>query len=86
MLSVYVLLFPSLARHEMPPKDPCQKQACAIQKCLQANKYKESQCEKEIREMRLCCEALGGRHSVCCSGFKKEQSPGNATPSGSHQD
>ncbi|XP_030591777.1 cx9C motif-containing protein 4 [Archocentrus centrarchus] len=53
----------------MPQKDPCQKQACAIQKCLQAHKYVESLCEKEIREMRRCCETHAG-HSICCSGFK----------------
>ncbi|XP_018560581.1 cx9C motif-containing protein 4 [Lates calcarifer] len=53
----------------MPQKDPCQKQACAIQKCLQANKYVESMCEDVIREMRRCCEAHTG-NSICCSGFK----------------
>ncbi|XP_071776792.1 cx9C motif-containing protein 4 [Centroberyx gerrardi] len=59
----------------MPPKDPCQKQACAIQKCLQANKYMESQCEDVIREMRRCCEAQAAGSSVCCSGFFREQKP-----------
>ncbi|XP_028456137.1 cx9C motif-containing protein 4 [Perca flavescens] len=53
----------------MPQKDPCQKQACAIQQCLQANKYAESMCQDVIREMRRCCEAQT-RNSVCCSGFK----------------
>ncbi|XP_010728798.1 cx9C motif-containing protein 4 [Larimichthys crocea] len=53
----------------MPQKDPCQKQACAIQTCLQANKYVESMCEDVIREMRRCCEVHAG-HSICCSGFK----------------
>ncbi|XP_070704569.1 cx9C motif-containing protein 4 [Pempheris klunzingeri] len=53
----------------MPQKDPCQKQACAIQKCLQANRYMESMCQDVIREMRRCCEKQAG-DSVCCSGFK----------------
>ncbi|XP_068193608.1 cx9C motif-containing protein 4 [Antennarius striatus] len=53
----------------MPQKDPCQKQACAIQTCLQANKYVESMCEDLIREMRRCCETQTGK-SICCSGFK----------------
>ncbi|XP_011476347.1 cx9C motif-containing protein 4 [Oryzias latipes] len=53
----------------MPQKDPCQKQACAIQTCLQANKYVESKCEDVIREMQRCCAAQTG-NSVCCSGFK----------------
>ncbi|KAL0994131.1 hypothetical protein UPYG_G00118110 [Umbra pygmaea] len=55
----------------MPQKDPCQKQACAIQKCLQANKYIETMCEDVIRAMRMCCEQTG-KNSVCCSGFAKE--------------
>ncbi|XP_034567329.1 cx9C motif-containing protein 4 [Notolabrus celidotus] len=53
----------------MPQKDPCQKQACAIQTCLQGNKYVESMCEDVIREMRRCCETHVG-NSICCSGFK----------------
>ncbi|XP_043078021.1 cx9C motif-containing protein 4 [Puntigrus tetrazona] len=56
----------------MPQKDPCQKQACAIQKCLQANKYIERLCEDVIRDMRKCCEVHAGENSVCCSGFAKE--------------
>uniref|UniRef100_A0A3B5MR28 Uncharacterized protein n=1 Tax=Xiphophorus couchianus TaxID=32473 RepID=A0A3B5MR28_9TELE len=52
----------------MPQKDPCQKQACAIQKCLQ-NKYMESMCEEVIRNMRRCCDVHRG-NSTCCSGFK----------------
>ncbi|XP_076850888.1 cx9C motif-containing protein 4 [Brachyhypopomus gauderio] len=56
----------------MSQKDPCQKQACAIQKCLQANRYVESRCEDVIRAMRKCCEAHVGMKSVCCSGFSKE--------------
>ncbi|KAG7223187.1 hypothetical protein INR49_015795 [Caranx melampygus] len=53
----------------MPQKDPCQKQACAIQRCLQANKYVESMCEDVTRDMRRCCEMQAGK-SICCSGFK----------------
>ncbi|XP_026875187.1 cx9C motif-containing protein 4 [Electrophorus electricus] len=55
----------------MSQKDPCQKQACAIQKCLQANKYVESRCEEVIRAMRKCCGAHAEMKSVCCSGFLK---------------
>ncbi|XP_041943430.1 cx9C motif-containing protein 4 [Alosa sapidissima] len=57
----------------MPKKDPCQKQACEIQKCLQANKYIESRCADVIQAMRKCCAAQVGKESVCCSGFIKEQ-------------
>uniref|UniRef100_A0A8C2H9H7 C-x(9)-C motif containing 4 homolog (S. cerevisiae) n=1 Tax=Cyprinus carpio TaxID=7962 RepID=A0A8C2H9H7_CYPCA len=56
----------------MPQKDPCQKQACAIQKCLQANRYIERLCEDVIQAMRKCCEAHAGENSVCCSGFTKQ--------------
>ncbi|XP_054462906.1 cx9C motif-containing protein 4 [Anoplopoma fimbria] len=54
----------------MPQKDPCQKQACAIQQCLQANKYMESMCRDVIREMRRCCSNTQAAKSICCSGFK----------------
>ncbi|XP_017284807.1 cx9C motif-containing protein 4 [Kryptolebias marmoratus] len=60
----------------MPQKDPCQKQACAIQKCLQANKYVESMCEDVIRDMRRCCEAHAG-NSICCSGFRESKTTEN---------
>ncbi|XP_030263142.1 cx9C motif-containing protein 4 [Sparus aurata] len=61
-------------------KDPCQKQACAIQMCLQANKYVESMCEDVIRDMRRCCETAAG-NSVCCSGFK-DSKPAEENKSG----
>ncbi|NXR73649.1 CMC4 protein, partial [Pycnonotus jocosus] len=56
----------------MSRKDPCQKQACEIQKCLQANNYLESQCAAVLQEMRKCCARYKGR-SVCCSGFEREE-------------
>ncbi|XP_056144494.1 cx9C motif-containing protein 4 [Lampris incognitus] len=59
----------------MPRKDPCQKHACAIQTCLQANKYVESMCEDVIRAMRRCCEVHAGENSVCCSGFSRDRKP-----------
>ncbi|XP_034046037.1 cx9C motif-containing protein 4 [Thalassophryne amazonica] len=56
----------------MPKKDPCQKQACDIQKCLQANRYVQSMCEDVIREMRRCCETQTPGISITCSGFSKD--------------
>ncbi|XP_040261460.1 cx9C motif-containing protein 4 [Bufo bufo] len=50
-------------------KDPCQKEACAIQKCLQLNHYRESNCAQEIQAMRICCSKLTTPQSICCSGF-----------------
>ncbi|XP_078612978.1 cx9C motif-containing protein 4-like [Branchiostoma floridae x Branchiostoma japonicum] len=51
--------------------DPCQRQACDIQVCLQANNYKESRCESVLRAMERCCEKPWAQDSVCCSGFRK---------------
>ncbi|KAK6201061.1 Cx9C motif-containing protein 4, mitochondrial [Scheffersomyces amazonensis] len=54
--------------------DPCKPQACAIQDCLQANKYDESKCTKIIDELYLCCKNFyenNGKdsHTVCCPKF-----------------
>ncbi|KAM8966090.1 cx9C motif-containing protein 4 isoform X2 [Sminthopsis crassicaudata] len=57
---------------DMSQKDPCQKQACEIQKCLQANNYMESKCEAVIQELRRCCAQYPKGRSVVCSGFEKE--------------
>ncbi|XP_051639257.1 cx9C motif-containing protein 4 isoform X2 [Manacus candei] len=57
----------------MSKKDPCQKQACEIQKCLQANNYLESKCETVLQEMRKCCARYSQGRSVCCSGFEREE-------------
>ncbi|XP_068061419.1 cx9C motif-containing protein 4 isoform X1 [Anomalospiza imberbis] len=57
----------------MSQKDPCQKQACEIQKCLQANNYLESKCEAALQEMRKCCARYAKGRSVCCSGFEREE-------------
>ncbi|KAE8583859.1 hypothetical protein XENTR_v10020713 [Xenopus tropicalis] len=53
-------------------KDPCQKAACAIQKCLQAHRYLEKMCEPEFKAMRDCCSKYTAHRSVCCSGFQHE--------------
>ncbi|XP_018432460.1 PREDICTED: cx9C motif-containing protein 4 [Nanorana parkeri] len=53
-------------------KDPCQKAACAIQKCLQENNYKESLCQPELQEMRICCSRILPQKSACCSGFHSQ--------------
>ncbi|KAL3846577.1 hypothetical protein ACJMK2_017553 [Sinanodonta woodiana] len=48
--------------------DPCQKEACEIQKCLQAHNYKESACKDVLEAMRKCCENFRS-DSKCCSGI-----------------
>uniref|UniRef100_A0A8D0C3E7 Cx9C motif-containing protein 4 n=1 Tax=Salvator merianae TaxID=96440 RepID=A0A8D0C3E7_SALMN len=59
----------------MAQKDPCQKYACEIQKCLQANNYVESKCEAVLQKMRRCCAQYPEGRSISCSGFnvKKEE-------------
>ncbi|XP_015988963.1 cx9C motif-containing protein 4 [Rousettus aegyptiacus] len=54
-------------------KDPCQKQACEIQKCLQANDYRESKCQAVIQELRKCCARYPRGRSLVCSGFENEE-------------
>lgn len=53
------------------PVDPCQKEACQIQACLQANNYKEARCEHVLQAMRKCCEKYQAESS-CCAGFKPQ--------------
>ncbi|XP_072180329.1 cx9C motif-containing protein 4-like [Diadema setosum] len=55
----------------MPKGDPCQRQACDIQACLQAYKYNEAKCIHVIEAMRKCCDKFDSQQSVCCSGFLK---------------
>ncbi|XP_053554890.1 cx9C motif-containing protein 4 [Bombina bombina] len=54
-------------------KDPCQKAACAIQKCLQVNSYNERKCESELQAMRACCSKYTAQQSPCCSGFQSQR-------------
>nr|XP_044620128.1 cx9C motif-containing protein 4 isoform X1 [Equus asinus] len=71
----FITLNPSinaLSFLDMPQKDPCQKQACEIQKCLQANNYMESKCQAVIKELRKCCARYPKGRSLICSGFEKE--------------
>ncbi|XP_028641106.1 cx9C motif-containing protein 4 isoform X2 [Grammomys surdaster] len=68
---------------DMPQKDPCQKQACEIQKCLQANNYLESKCQAVIQELRKCCARYPKGRSLVCSGFEKEEEENLAMKSGS---
>uniref|UniRef100_UPI00358F84B7 cx9C motif-containing protein 4 isoform X4 n=1 Tax=Myxine glutinosa TaxID=7769 RepID=UPI00358F84B7 len=61
-------------------RDPCKKQACAIQKCLQENNFQQDRCGRAINEMIRCCAKLS-QPSICCSGFRRElPSPSADTP------
>ncbi|KAF6090216.1 C-X9-C motif containing 4 [Phyllostomus discolor] len=57
----------------MLQKDPCQKQACEIQKCLQANNFRDSKCQAVIQELRKCCARYRKGRSLVCSGYDKEE-------------
>ena len=63
-------------KRKNPPKDPCQKYACAIQDCLKANNYDEKKCEAAILALNKCCEGLKcpyDKMSVVCEGMKKRK-------------
>lgn len=55
----------------MPTADPCQKEACNIQSCLQKNNYQEEKCAAQLRAMLDCCRKYFDQ-SNACGGFKKE--------------
>jgi len=54
----------------MPKADPCQKYACKIQDCLQANNWQENKCQTAIENLRKCCERFQHLDQVCCRGIK----------------
>uniref|UniRef100_A0A8C0NF68 Uncharacterized protein n=2 Tax=Canis lupus TaxID=9612 RepID=A0A8C0NF68_CANLF len=43
---------------DTPQEDLCQKQACEIQKCFQANNYMESKCQAVMQEPPNSAEKL----------------------------
>lgn len=54
----------------MPSKDQsCQKEACAIQKCLEENGYQQDKCEPVIQKMIECCQKDNYK-SYICQGYK----------------
>lgn len=57
----------------MPKGDPCQKQACDLQVCLQGAKYQEEKCAKFIEALRNCCKKFADRSDVC-GGVTLDQS------------
>jgi len=59
------------------PKDPCQRQACAIQDCLKKNNYKEEKCQNIIQLMIDCCKTKGNESSKICPGMTKYNSTTN---------
>ena len=51
------------------PKDPCQRQACAIQDCLKKNNYQEEKCQVIMQLMLDCCNTIGKDSSDICKGM-----------------
>ncbi|CAB4386434.1 unnamed protein product [Rhizophagus irregularis] len=65
----------------LPPKDntqPCLREACQIQTCLQNNNFQESRCQKVINELFNCCEELlkSGGESPSCSSVNNKKKGG----------
>ncbi|KAK3877629.1 hypothetical protein Pcinc_017664 [Petrolisthes cinctipes] len=50
-------------------KDPCQRQACDIQHCLQRNHYQEQACQAQVLALQECCRKWW-KESGCCAGVK----------------
>lgn len=50
------------------PKDPCKKNACRIQDCLERNNFQEKFCLNVLEEMRQCC-LKWHKESLCCTGI-----------------
>ncbi|CAH3146440.1 unnamed protein product [Pocillopora meandrina] len=55
-------------------KLPCQKEACAIQKCLQEYNYQEDRCQHVINNMKKCCQKISAINTELCLGFKQNLS------------
>nr|XP_038953321.1 cx9C motif-containing protein 4 isoform X1 [Rattus norvegicus] len=68
---------------DMPRKDPCQKYACELQKCLQANNYSESRCQAALQELPRCCARFPKGVSPVCAGWEKEEEEKSVMGSGS---
>ncbi|CAB5198863.1 unnamed protein product [Rhizophagus irregularis] len=72
---------PSSGDLTLPPKDntqPCLREACQIQTCLQNNNFQESRCQKVINELFNCCEELlkSGGESPSCSSVNNKKKGG----------
>ena len=61
------------------PKDPCQRQACAIQECLKKNNYQEEKCQVIIQLMLDCCNTIGKDSSDICKGMVEYNTSKTAT-------
>ncbi|KAF0437092.1 mature T-cell proliferation 1 neighbor protein-like protein [Gigaspora margarita] len=55
---------------------PCHREACAIQECLQKNNYQEERCKDVINQLFKCCETLfksGGESASCSKKMSKSR-------------
>jgi hypothetical protein len=57
-------------------KEPCKKYACAIQDCLNKNKFNQEKCEDAIEAMRECCRNLKTYSFICQGMIDKENTVG----------
>ncbi|KDQ07311.1 hypothetical protein BOTBODRAFT_38929 [Botryobasidium botryosum FD-172 SS1] len=46
----------------MPSKNEdqaaCQAEACSLQTCLNSNTYKPERCDRQLRQLYECCDAM----------------------------
>ncbi|CAG8525039.1 9405_t:CDS:2 [Funneliformis mosseae] len=69
---------PPTREPKLPPKDdsqPCLREACQIQTCLQENDFQEARCQNAIDKLLQCCEKLlkSGGESPSCSSVKNKK-------------
>ncbi|XP_077248771.1 cx9C motif-containing protein 4, mitochondrial-like [Tasmannia lanceolata] len=57
-------------------KEPCKKEACAIQACLTKNNFDSQRCLKVIELLQFCCEncKYNSTHCASLSGILKTNS------------
>ena len=48
--------------------DPCKKESCDIQRCLNEHNFDDQRCLDTIEMMLKCCRVWREK-SICCSGF-----------------
>ena len=52
-------------------KDPCLKNACKLQTCLERRGFDDQKCQNEMNFIRECCETWW-ESSIVCEGFIKD--------------
>lgn len=56
---------------------PCQRHACALQKCLAANNYQAARCGHCVEALRACCTANPGGPNCAALPPTTSSAPGH---------